>query len=34
MYGFAGRSFQFLGEPGKIYSIISTLNMQVTCSPL
>jgi hypothetical protein len=29
MYGFAGRSFQFQGEPGKIYNIISTLDLQV-----
>ena len=30
MYGFAGRSFNFLGAPGKIYNIISTQNMQVS----
>lgn len=29
MYGFAGRSFNFIGDPGKIYNIISTQNMQV-----
>lgn len=28
MYGFAGRSFNFMGDPGKIYNIISTQNMQ------
>lgn len=28
MYGFAGRSFNFMGEVGKTYSIISTQNMQ------
>jgi hypothetical protein len=31
MYGFAGRSFNFGGEVGKTYSIISTQNMQVIC---
>ena len=30
MYGFAGRSFNFIGEVGKFYNIISTQNMQVT----
>ena len=30
MYGFAGRSFNFLGAPGKIYNIVSTQNMQVS----
>ncbi len=29
MYGFAGRAFNFIGEPGNIYNIISTLNIQV-----
>ena len=29
MYGFAGRAFNFMGESGKIYNIISTLNIQV-----
>ncbi len=29
MYGFAGRLFNFIGDPGKIYNIISTQNMQV-----
>ncbi len=29
MYGFAGRSFNFMGEVGKIYSIISTQTLQV-----
>ena len=33
MYGFAGRSFNFIGDPGKIYSIISTQNLQVPCAP-
>ncbi len=31
MYGFAGRSFNFIGEVGKFYNIISTQNLQVTC---
>lgn len=30
MYGFAGRSFNFIGEVGKFYNIISTQNLQVT----
>ncbi|CAL8466281.1 g5817 [Coccomyxa elongata] len=30
MYGFAGRAFNFMGEPGNIYNIISTLNIQVS----
>ena len=29
MYGFAGRSFNFMGEVGKIYNIISTQALQV-----
>jgi hypothetical protein len=29
MYGFAGRAFNFIGDSGKIYNIISTLNIQV-----
>lgn len=33
MYGFAGRSFNFIGDPGKIYNIISTQNMQVGLQP-
>ena len=28
MYGFAGRSFNFIGDPGKTYNIISTQNLQ------
>ena len=34
MYGFAGRSFNFMGEVGKIYSIISTQTLQAssTCN--
>lgn len=34
MYGFAGRSFNFIGDPGKIYNIISTQNMQVCHLPM
>ncbi|CAL8466272.1 g5808 [Coccomyxa elongata] len=30
MYGFAGRSFNFMGEVGKIYNIISTQTLQVS----
>ena len=30
MYGFAGRSFNFMGEVGKIYSIISTQTLQAS----
>ncbi|EIE18014.1 hypothetical protein COCSUDRAFT_45691 [Coccomyxa subellipsoidea C-169] len=30
MYGFAGRAFNFMGDSGKIYNIISTLNIQVS----
>lgn len=30
MYGFAGRSFNFIGDPGKIYNVISTQNMQAS----
>ncbi|KAK9902757.1 hypothetical protein WJX75_005073 [Coccomyxa subellipsoidea] len=30
MYGFAGRSFNFIGEVGKIYNIISTQTLQVS----
>jgi hypothetical protein len=33
MYGFAGRSFQFLGEPGKVYNIISSQTLQVCAQP-
>lgn len=33
MYGFAGRSFNFMGEVGKIYNIISTQTLQVWHSP-
>lgn len=29
MYGFAGRSFNFMGDVGKIYNIISTQTLQV-----
>lgn len=29
MYGFAGRSFNFIGDVGKTYNIISTQNLQV-----
>jgi hypothetical protein len=32
MYGFAGRSFNFIGEVGKIYNIISTQTLQVSAS--
>ncbi|CAL8466280.1 g5816 [Coccomyxa elongata] len=30
MYGFAGRAFNFMGRPGNVYNIISTLNIQVS----